>query len=260
MMNSGSSVGHGSAGEGGCSHRPLDLTSTPARVPQNAIMTSDYAPLDPWYLAGPKKDGTDEGIGGSSFSDWFTSLGKYFLLIYGLIPISLYVSMALVRNATRYFMLNDVSMYDAEADEPCLVRSMELMDELGQAIECNGCNGCNSWSRQSSVTDGTGVTVVTAGAGNRAAVALTNSQCDRHRHRHRHRHWHRNSERGSQHDRHGRPRTPSHIFAHLLTSSHIFAHLLRAGLAHLLGQDGHAHLQPHGLPPLHRRRQALRRR
>ena len=99
MMNSGSSVGHGSAGEGWCSHRPLDLTSTPARVPQNAIMTSDYAPLDPWYLAGPKKDGTDEGIGGSSFSDWFTSLGKYFLLIYGLIPISLYVSMALVRNA-----------------------------------------------------------------------------------------------------------------------------------------------------------------
>eukprot|EP00966_Prymnesium_polylepis_P011528 265415-Prymnesium_polylepis.2 len=40
--------------------------------------------------------------------------------------------MGLVRVLTRKFMLDDISMYDEEADEPALVRSMELIDELGQ--------------------------------------------------------------------------------------------------------------------------------
>jgi P-type E1-E2 ATPase len=33
---------------------------------------------------------------------------------------------------TRYFVVQDVCCYDEEADEPCQVRQVSLLDELGQ--------------------------------------------------------------------------------------------------------------------------------
>lgn len=48
------------------------------------------------------------------------------------VPISLYVSMMFYQTICRYFLLNELECYDAEQDEPCQVRQMALIDELGQ--------------------------------------------------------------------------------------------------------------------------------
>ncbi|KAI9919817.1 hypothetical protein PsorP6_017448 [Peronosclerospora sorghi] len=56
----------------------------------------------------------------------------YFLLLYQVIPISLYVSMTSVKFLQSRFMAWDLEMYHAETDTPAIVRTMELNEELGQ--------------------------------------------------------------------------------------------------------------------------------
>ena len=56
----------------------------------------------------------------------------YFLLHATFIPVSLYVSMAVIRSLQSYFMNNDLEMYYAPTDTPALVRTMTLNEELGQ--------------------------------------------------------------------------------------------------------------------------------
>ncbi|CAH0514358.1 unnamed protein product [Peronospora belbahrii] len=56
----------------------------------------------------------------------------YFLLLYQVIPISLYVSMTSVKFLQSRFMSWDLDMYHAETDTPAIVRTMELNEELGQ--------------------------------------------------------------------------------------------------------------------------------
>lgn len=56
----------------------------------------------------------------------------YFLLLYQLIPISLYVSMTTVKFLQAQFISWDLEMYHEETDTPAIVRSMELNEELGQ--------------------------------------------------------------------------------------------------------------------------------
>ncbi|KUF89314.1 hypothetical protein AM588_10002199 [Phytophthora nicotianae] len=56
----------------------------------------------------------------------------YFLLLYQVIPISLYVSMTSVKFLQSRFMSWDLEMYHAETDTPAIVRTMELNEELGQ--------------------------------------------------------------------------------------------------------------------------------
>lgn len=56
----------------------------------------------------------------------------FFLLHATFIPVSLYVSMTLVRFFQSYFMNNDLQMYYEPTDTPSLVRTMTLNEELGQ--------------------------------------------------------------------------------------------------------------------------------
>jgi phospholipid-transporting ATPase len=56
----------------------------------------------------------------------------FFLLHATFIPVSLYVSMTLVRFFQSYFMNNDLEMYYEPTDTPALVRTMTLNEELGQ--------------------------------------------------------------------------------------------------------------------------------
>uniref|UniRef100_K3W6I2 Phospholipid-transporting ATPase n=1 Tax=Globisporangium ultimum (strain ATCC 200006 / CBS 805.95 / DAOM BR144) TaxID=431595 RepID=K3W6I2_GLOUD len=56
----------------------------------------------------------------------------YFLLLYQVIPISLYVSMTSVKFLQAKFMVWDLEMYHAETDTPAIVRTMALNEELGQ--------------------------------------------------------------------------------------------------------------------------------
>ena len=75
-----------------------------------------------WYIDWPAEPG----------SFWFVQFFYYFLLHATFIPVSLYVSMSLVRSFQSYFMNGDLEMYHAATDMPALVRTMTLNEELGQ--------------------------------------------------------------------------------------------------------------------------------
>ena len=61
------------------------------------------------------------------FLTYFTS----FLLLNTLIPISLVVSLELIKVAQAIFMSKDLRMYSATRDRPCKVSSSSLNEELG---------------------------------------------------------------------------------------------------------------------------------
>jgi phospholipid-translocating P-type ATPase (flippase) len=63
--------------------------------------------------------------------NWVTMFFYYFLLMYQDIPISLYVTMTMVKFVQAYFMMQDLEMYHPASDRACKVRSMSLNDELG---------------------------------------------------------------------------------------------------------------------------------
>ena len=52
-----------------------------------------------------------------------------------LIPISLYVSVELVKMAQIYFIVNDLDLYDEESDSRVQCRALNITEDLGQ-IQC----------------------------------------------------------------------------------------------------------------------------
>ncbi|KAJ0393680.1 hypothetical protein P43SY_010417 [Pythium insidiosum] len=68
----------------------------------------------------------------SLFKQWLIGVGYYFLLLYQMIPISLYVTISIVMLMQAFFMTFDLEMYHDETDSPMKVRSMGLNEELGQ--------------------------------------------------------------------------------------------------------------------------------
>jgi phospholipid-translocating P-type ATPase (flippase) len=75
-----------------------------------------------WYLD------WDPSPGG----EWFVKFFYFFLLHATFIPVSLYVTMTVMRFFQSYFMNNDLNMYYEPTDTPALVRTMTLNEELGQ--------------------------------------------------------------------------------------------------------------------------------
>lgn len=63
---------------------------------------------------------------------WFVDFFYFFLLHATFVPVSLYVSMSMARYFQSYFMNNDLAMYYETADQPAIVRTMTLNEELGQ--------------------------------------------------------------------------------------------------------------------------------
>ncbi|GLI58430.1 hypothetical protein VaNZ11_000135 [Volvox africanus] len=94
-----------------------------------AVWTKDHM-NDHWYLAPTEK--TDQydpdNAGFVGFASFITSF-----ILYGyLIPISLYVSMELVKIAQSMgYINNDRDMYHVETDTPALARTSNLNEELG---------------------------------------------------------------------------------------------------------------------------------
>lgn len=82
-----------------------------------------------WYLApeeaitqfNPDKPAT---VGALSFITSFVLYGY-------LIPISLYVSIEIVKLAQVYFIMSDKAMYHEETDQYALARTSNLNEELG---------------------------------------------------------------------------------------------------------------------------------
>ncbi|KAF4325034.1 hypothetical protein BBO99_00000641 [Phytophthora kernoviae] len=78
-----------------------------------------------WYLQLGVSDN-------SAFVDWIIMLFYYLLLMYQFVPISLAVSMSMVKYLQAQFIQWDIKIYHSDTDTPALVRSMSLNEELGQ--------------------------------------------------------------------------------------------------------------------------------
>ncbi|KAL0077663.1 hypothetical protein F4703DRAFT_1880396 [Phycomyces blakesleeanus] len=54
------------------------------------------------------------------------------ILYQNIVPISLYVSVEIVKTFAAYFIFSDIDMYYEETDTPCVPRSWNISDDLGQ--------------------------------------------------------------------------------------------------------------------------------
>eukprot|EP01117_Protostelium_nocturnum_P006113 TRINITY_DN2203_c0_g1_i3.p1 TRINITY_DN2203_c0_g1~~TRINITY_DN2203_c0_g1_i3.p1 ORF type:complete len:1236 (+),score=387.58 TRINITY_DN2203_c0_g1_i3:144-3851(+) len=66
------------------------------------------------------------------FMNIITSLPTFLILYNVVIPISLYVSMEMVKVALTFFITHDASMYDEETDTRAKPRTSSIIEELGQ--------------------------------------------------------------------------------------------------------------------------------
>jgi phospholipid-translocating P-type ATPase (flippase) len=81
-----------------------------------------------WYLPYVLENATSADIAEEGALSWFT----YLVLLDIFIPISLYVSMELVKFVQSFYINWDLNMYYEEADAPAKARTSNLNEELGQ--------------------------------------------------------------------------------------------------------------------------------
>nr|CCA14919.1 phospholipidtransporting ATPase putative [Albugo laibachii Nc14] len=68
----------------------------------------------------------------NDFVGWLIYIGYYWILIASFVPITLYVTIAIVKSYQTLFLNRDLAMYDELTDTPALVRNADLNDDLGQ--------------------------------------------------------------------------------------------------------------------------------
>ncbi|KAI4204927.1 MAG: hypothetical protein LQ350_000779 [Teloschistes chrysophthalmus] len=71
-------------------------------------------------------------IGGSPPLDGFITFWSCVILFQNLVPISLYISLEIVRLAQAFFIYSDTFMYYERIDYPCTPKSWNISDDLGQ--------------------------------------------------------------------------------------------------------------------------------
>jgi magnesium-transporting ATPase (P-type) len=76
-----------------------------------------------WYLGEPEYSASVSGL---------LLYCTYFLLLNTMIPISLIISLEMIKLAQAFFMINDLGMYSELRNRPCKVSDSTLNEELGQ--------------------------------------------------------------------------------------------------------------------------------
>lgn len=71
-------------------------------------------------------------IGGSPPVDGLVTFWSAVVLFQNLIPISLYISLEIIRTAQAFFIYSDSFMYYEKLDYPCTPKSWNISDDLGQ--------------------------------------------------------------------------------------------------------------------------------
>lgn len=71
-------------------------------------------------------------IGGSPPLDGFITFWSAVILFQNLVPISLYISLEIIRTAQAFFIYSDTFMYYDKIDYPCTPKSWNISDDLGQ--------------------------------------------------------------------------------------------------------------------------------
>ncbi|KAI9331224.1 hypothetical protein DFJ73DRAFT_85001 [Zopfochytrium polystomum] len=83
----------------------------------------------PWLESSyPAASISRSNIGYAVFVSFWSSVLAY----QNIVPISLYITVELVKSLQAYFIFSDLNMYHDETDQPCLPRSWNLADDLGQ--------------------------------------------------------------------------------------------------------------------------------
>ncbi|KAI9734412.1 MAG: hypothetical protein M1818_006800 [Claussenomyces sp. TS43310] len=71
-------------------------------------------------------------IGKSGALNGFITFWAALILFQNLVPISLYISLEIIRTAQAYFIYSDVDMYYEKLDYPCTPKTWNISDDLGQ--------------------------------------------------------------------------------------------------------------------------------
>lgn len=71
-------------------------------------------------------------IAGSPASNGIVSFFVAVILYQSLVPISLYISIEIIKTAQAYFIYSDVQMYYERLDLPCVPKTWNISDDLGQ--------------------------------------------------------------------------------------------------------------------------------
>ncbi|CEP64826.1 aminophospholipid-translocating P4-type ATPase DRS2 LALA0_S14e00166g [Lachancea lanzarotensis] len=84
-------------------------------------VTSDAKHLTYLYLEGTNKVGL-----------FFKDILTYWILFSNLVPISLFVTVEMIKYYQAYMISSDLDLYDEKTDTPTVVRTSSLVEELGQ--------------------------------------------------------------------------------------------------------------------------------
>ena len=71
-------------------------------------------------------------IGGKPSLDGFITFWASVILFQNLVPISLYISLEIIRTAQAFFIYSDTFMYYERLDYPCTPKSWNISDDVGQ--------------------------------------------------------------------------------------------------------------------------------
>ena len=71
-------------------------------------------------------------IGGTPALDGFITFWTCVILFQNLVPISLYISLEIIKTAQAFFIYSDTFMYYDRLDYPCTPKSWNISDDLGQ--------------------------------------------------------------------------------------------------------------------------------
>lgn len=71
-------------------------------------------------------------IAGNPALDGFVTFWSAIILFQNLVPISLYISLEIMRSAQAFFIFSDTFMYYEKLDYPCIPQSWNISDDLGQ--------------------------------------------------------------------------------------------------------------------------------
>ena len=90
----------------------------------SGVMSSDSATSADFFEFGT--------IGGTSPKNGIVTFWTCVILFQNLVPISLYISIEIVKTAQVLFIYSDVEMYYEKLDYPCIPKSWNISDDLGQ--------------------------------------------------------------------------------------------------------------------------------
>jgi len=71
-------------------------------------------------------------IGGTPALTGFITFWAAVIVFQNLVPISLYISLEIVRTLQAFFIYSDVGMYYEKIDQPCIPKSWNISDDVGQ--------------------------------------------------------------------------------------------------------------------------------